>query len=118
MERISQQFLPLHNLNSLTHLDAKLACYNQFSTMPHEYYECFFRVEDRRSADATYLTGTYNLIEEEFKTCNETCKGSTGDPTACMSACTEKFTNSVQSLYESFYKSRVGSRKEYKKARG
>jgi hypothetical protein len=118
MEGISQQFLPLHNLNALSHLEAKLACFTQFAARPHEYYECFFQVEDRRSADATHLTGAYTLVEEEFKTCNESCKGSAADPLPCINACTEKFTGSVQNLYEAFYKARVGSRKEYKKARG
>ena len=62
MERISQQFLPLHNLNSLSHLEAKLNCYQQFSNKPHEYYECFFQVEDKRSADSSQLLGAYTLV--------------------------------------------------------
>lgn len=74
MERISQQFLGLHNLNSLAHLERKIHCYQQFPSQPHEYYECFFKVEDRREAEAKELHGAYSLVEEEFKLCNEGCK--------------------------------------------
>ena len=35
MERISQQFLGLHNLNSLAHLERKIHCYQQFPSQPH-----------------------------------------------------------------------------------
>lgn len=117
MERISQQFLGLHNLNSLAHLERKIQCYSQFAAHPHEYYECFLQVEDRRNADANELTGAYNLIEEEFKLCNEGCKNVGTEGTACTNTCTDRFTNSVQGLYDAFYKTRVGGRKEYKKAR-
>jgi hypothetical protein len=63
MERINKQFLGLHNLNALGHLERKIQCYSQFSSQPHEYYECFFQVEDRRAGDAGELGSAYNLIE-------------------------------------------------------
>lgn len=48
LEKVSQKYLGLHNLNSLNHLDNKIKCYNKFSNQPHEYYACFMEIEEKR----------------------------------------------------------------------
>lgn len=62
LEKISNQFLGLHNLNSLTHLENKLKCFTQYSNQPHEYYACFMQVEEKRENDSKELISSYSLI--------------------------------------------------------
>lgn len=35
MEKINNQYLALHNLNSLKQIEKKINCYNQYSQKPH-----------------------------------------------------------------------------------
>lgn len=48
LEKVSEKYLPLSNLNSLNHLDHKIKCFNKFSNQPHEYYACFMAIEEKR----------------------------------------------------------------------
>jgi len=76
------------NLNSLKHIENKINCYRDFGLKPHEYYECFVTVEGQREADSKELVQKYEVIEEDFKLCNESCKNGMPDQMkACNVAC-------------------------------
>ena len=44
LEKINNDYLGMHNLNTLSHIENKIKCYKQFSSQPHEYYECFTQI--------------------------------------------------------------------------
>jgi hypothetical protein len=48
LESISNDYLPLHNLNRLRLTDQKIHCYTQHQQHPHEYYACYLSVEKER----------------------------------------------------------------------
>ena len=116
LERTSNQYLGLHNLNVLDQLDRKANCFTQFGKQPSEYYNCFRNIERQTDAEATVLGTDYVVVEDEYKLCGEGCKQMIGEEAnLCANRCGEAFSNSIQQLYSKFYKQKLGKRKEYKK---
>ena len=51
LEMVNNQYLGLHNLNQLRHVESKIACYDKFLNKPSDYYECFIQAEASREGE-------------------------------------------------------------------